>query len=177
MLIILEGLDRSGKSFYTELIKRANRGSVLIKRQHDPRLYPIDYNEGSLYDWQAIYDRVILANPDTLFIADRSFFTHIIYQSCLIKENVVKPEHIDRFNSYCEVLTSMPHLVIYTESNRYELDGMIVNRNLRNKISDMYKTIFGNIKNLNFLLLNIDDNSLYDTVELLQTKINNIISK
>lgn len=161
MLVIFEGLDKSGKTFYANLLKEANKGSVLIKRMHDERLYPIDYDEGSKYDWQAMYDRIILSNPDTLFIADRSFFTHIIYQTCLKPIGTVKDEHIEWFNKYVKVLTSMPHLVVYMESSRYELDSMISNRNLRDSIAKIYDKTLNDIENLNLLKINIDDYDLY----------------
>jgi thymidylate kinase len=174
MIVIFEGLDRSGKTFYADLMKQNNIGSVLIKRQHEQSLYPIDYNEGSKYDWQAMFDRIILANPDTLFLADRSFFTHMIYQTCLVHDNPIKHEHVVWFNKYCKLLTMIPHLVVYTESNKYELDGMIVNRNLRDKISDMYRRVLSNITDLNYITLDIDHSCLYDNLMKIQTEIDNI---
>lgn len=167
MLIIFEGLDKSGKSFYANLLKHKFPGSILIKRMHTEILYPIDYDEGSKYDWQAMYDRIILANPDTMFIADRSFFTHIVYQTCLKAKGTVKPEHIEAYNKYVQVLLNMPHLVIYMKSNRFELDGMITCRQLRDSINDMYLTTFRNIEGMNYLEVDLDKYSASEIMTMI----------
>lgn len=175
MLIIFEGLDKSGKSTLAGAIQSMLPGSVMIKKQFEPALYPINYSQASVYDWQAMFDRVILANPEMTFIADRSFFTQTVYQLCLGRGNdAITDEQMNMFNAYCKVLAKIPHLVVYCKSSQYELDSLVTNLEIHSKLDAMYeKTMLG--ASLNSLVINAEESSLASKIHTITDKIKEIL--
>lgn len=163
MLIIFEGLDKSGKSMLAKIVQKSLH-AVMIRKTYNTNLYPIDYSKASEYDWQAILDRVVLANPDIDFVADRSFFTQTAYQVCLgTGEHAITDAQSSMYNNYCKVVKSIPHLIVYCESAKYELDSMVTNVRTKNAIDAMYKKMLAKSE-LTTLILDVDDNTLYTSV-------------
>jgi thymidylate kinase len=175
MLIIFEGLDKSGKSTLASAIHSMLPGSIMIKKQFEPALYPINYSKASVYDWQAMFDRIILANPDVTFIADRSFFTQTVYQLCLGHDSdAITDEQMHMFNAYCAVMQKIPHLVIYCKSSQYELDNLVTNLEIRSRLDAMYeKTMLGS--SLNSLVINAEESSLASKIHTITDKIKEIL--
>lgn len=167
MLVIFEGVDHSGKSTLVQILHQELPGSIVIKKQYDEHLYPIDFGLASEYDWQAILDRIVLANPDVTFIADRSFFTQTVYQLCLgTGSHAITNAQMQMFNNYCKVVQSMPHLVVYCQSPTYELDRMITSIDIRHKLDNMYKKTFMQ-SGLNVLPLNTAEGTMHSKIEII----------
>lgn len=173
MLIIFEGLDKSGKSSMAGLMQNALHG-LSIRKTYNKVLYPIDYSKASVYDWQALLDRVILANPEHTFVADRSFFTQTVYQLCLgTGEHAITTEQMSMFNNYCKTVKQIPHLVVYCKSARYELDSMVTNITIRRKLDELYEQTLTD-SGLNVLILNTDEGTLFDKYQKVLQAINMI---
>jgi thymidylate kinase len=173
MLIIFEGLDKSGKSTMANLLHGAIKGSMLIRKTYAKELYPIDYGKASEYDWQALFDRVILANPDATFIADRSFFTQTVYQVCLgTGVNAITDAQMHMYNAYCDILRKIPHLIVYCKSARYEYDSMVTNPVIKQKLDNLYRqSIHQN--GLNCIEVDMDADTMHGTF----AKLYSIVSK
>jgi thymidylate kinase len=169
MLIICEGLDKSGKSTLVQILHMQIKNSIVIKKTYNENLYPIDFGAASCYDWQAMLDRIVLANPDVVFIADRSFFTQTVYQICLgVGEHTITNEQMQMFNNYCKVVQEMPHLVIYCQSSNFELDRMVRTKQIRAKLDDMYKRTLQQ-SGLNVLMLNMTETTLQNNINKIKT--------
>lgn len=164
MLIIFEGLDKSGKSMLAKITKELLDG-VLIKKQYADQLNPVNFTEASLYDWQALLDRVILANPDLTFVADRSFITQTVYQSLLGSgEHACRAKHIQAYNAYVETVKRMPHLVVYCESDMaYELDSMVTSLAVRQRLHQAYKQAIKDT-GLNRIIVHTDRTPLAESI-------------
>lgn len=141
MLIIVEGPDKSGKSTIVKILQKMYN-AILIRKQYCEHLYPIDYGKASLYDWQAILDRVVLANPDQVFIADRSFFTQTAYQLATgHDEYAITDEQWQAFCNYCKTVSSIKHLVILCEADYFEIDHIVDSIDKRDRIVDAFKKL------------------------------------
>lgn len=170
MLIIFEGLDKSGKSTMANMLQQ-HKHAIMIKKTYNKQLYPIDYSKASVYDWQAILDRVILPNKDLMFIADRSFLTQTAYQVCLGHgEHAITAEQTAMYNNYCEVVKTMPHLVVYCTSKRYELDSMVTNLRTRAKLNDLYIDLLKQ-SGMHHLILDMDNATMHDNYNKILTTI------
>jgi len=174
MLLILEGVDKSGKSTLADLLNEQLSKSipvVIIRKQYDERLYPINYTIAQMYDWQAILDRVVLANPNILFIADRSFITQTAFQLAFgTGEHQITSEQLAMFNNYCKVCSDA--CVVYCKSERFELDHMVQSIEDRQMLINNYIRLVGKFDNA--LVLNMDNAPLAklvsDVVTFLQDR-------
>jgi hypothetical protein len=111
----------------------------MIKKTYNPILYPINFTEAAKFDWETIMDRLVLSNPDILFVADRSYITQVIYQSYFgTGENAVTQAHQDMEKKLNAVLKTVPHLVVLPESDQYELDSMVTNVHQVDAIKQAY---------------------------------------
>ena len=164
MLLIVEGLDRSGKTTLVNLVREQlskHIQTVLIRKSYDERLYPINYSIAQTYDWQAILDRLVLANPDVLFIADRSFITQTAFQLVFGSgEHAQTDEQRQMFDNYCKVCEDA--CIVYCMSDRFELDGMIQSIHDRTCLDACYVDIVSTFKHN--MLLDMDNQSLATTV-------------
>jgi thymidylate kinase len=178
-LIIIEGLDKSGKSMLTNIL-RAKYNACLIRKQYSSDLYPIDFSKASEYDWQAILDRVVLANPDLVFIADRSFFTQTLYQMSFgSAEHAANSAQLTAFNNYCEVLSKMPHCIIYCHSVRYELDFMVNSMQKHKNLHELYMSSFNRLhkdKSVNVMYADMDKDTMAERLKQITNFIHTSIS-
>lgn len=164
MLIIFEGLDKSAKSALAKIMQ-AQLNGIVIRKTYNQHLYPINYSLASEYDWQAILDRVVLANPDMTFVADRSFFTQTVYQVCLgVGENTITDKQADAYNNYVKTVSEIPHLVVYCMSPRYELDSMVTTLKTRSKLDALYRNMIAE-SGLNYLFLDTYRTTLTEQIE------------
>lgn len=171
MLIIFEGLDKSGKSTMANLVARGLNNALLIRKTYAKELYPIDYGKASEYDWQALFDRVILANPNATFVADRSFFTQTVYQVCLgTGINAITDAQMSMYNAYCDVLKRIPHLVVYCKSARYEYDSMVTNPIAKSKLDVLYQQSIQQ-SGINHIVLDMDVDTMHGTYSKLMQAI------
>jgi hypothetical protein len=174
MVIIFEGLDKSGKTMLSTLLQSVMPTSLMIRKTYNQNLYPINYSIASEYDWQAILDRVILPNPKATFIADRSFFTQTVYQMCLgVGVHAITESQFNMFENYCKVLKEIPHLVVYCYSAKYELDSMVTNLQVKYNLDKLFiETI--EKSGLNHMSIDMDRATMAQKLRMIQDKINTI---
>lgn len=178
MLILYEGTDKSGKSTLLQLVMQALRYQgmpcLTIRKQYNADLYPIDFGKASMYDWQAILDRVVLANPDVLFLADRSFLTQAAWQTALGEdEHAMTDEQRHMLDMYCKVCNDINALTVYCKSDRFELDTIVDSINKRQLILDAYDSWLSKLDNV--LILDTDNLTIYDCFKLVLDKVNELI--
>lgn len=155
MLVILEGLDHAGKSTLLNLTKQwlsrhfATVPCLTIRKQYNADLYPINYTIASMYDWQAILDRLVLANPDVLFLADRSFLTQAAWQTALGEgEHAMTDEQRHMLDMYCKVCNDIQAIVVYCKSDQYELDDIVDSLDKRAAIASAYDAWLSKLNNV-----------------------------
>jgi hypothetical protein len=157
MLIICEGADKAGKSMIARRLHEQFANCVMIKKTYNDILYPIDFTAAALHDWITLLDRAILGNPDTLFVADRSWITQTIYQSYYGKDDsAVTPAHMLAELKCNEVLKTIPHIVILAESDRYELDTLVTSTHHVDAIKEAYVKYVSNLDTLGYNTLRIN---------------------
>jgi hypothetical protein len=163
MLIILEGCDKSGKSTLVNALQK-KLNAVVIRKSYIEQLYPINWQEAQMHDWETLLDRVIASNPDTMFIADRSFITQTVFQlhehDC---EGQITDEQFNKFLTYCHVVNSMKSLTVICQSPYFEVEGFIRDVNHFNGLRTTYVALpIEHINNV--IVLDQCNKMLYDRV-------------
>lgn len=173
MLVILEGVDKSGKSLLVDMLHNEFPESILIRKQYDSDIYPIDGPGAPIHDWLTIFDRLVLANPDKLFIADRSFITQILYQQVYGHgEHAATEFELTAYQKQETVLAKIPHLVVLCESCQYELDSMVTSLKQVERLREVYRNYFDHLsKTCNTMFIRTDASPVSTIVQTLLQKI------
>jgi len=112
-LVIIEGLDKSGKSTLAkELAKKFKMD--YFKSSYDPA-HHFDTEESARYDWNFLLDVLSKTKVDIVF--DRSFITQYVYSTYFRGSNILK--HYSSFEEY--------HAIFKEYINKFlALGGIIV---------------------------------------------------
>lgn len=107
MLILIEGIDRVGKSTLAEKLHQAIDGSILFDRTFDDSIVEFLKMEHSQSTTNArelelinAYDSMMEANQNTVFIVDRFHLSTALYESVLrnnYTSSMVASKQIDRY--------------------------------------------------------------------------------
>lgn len=164
MLIIIEGLDKSGKSTLVKALTKQHPNAILLKKSYIPELEIKEYYDVYHSDWQVLLDRVVFANPDKLFIADRSFITaygyYILDQSKSAEINKIAAT----FEKYAKALSAnadtLKTLIVYCKSSLYEYDDTVQNQKQRREYSRLYDDAIAYLGKTGIKTLTLDNSEL-----------------
>lgn len=163
MLIILDGCDKSGKSTLANALQK-KLNAVVIRKSYVDELYPINWQEAQMHDWETLLDRVIASNPDTMFIADRSFLTQTVFQLNEYEgKGVLTDEQFNKFLAYCHVVNKLDALTVVCQSPYYEVEGFVRDLEHFNSLRKTYASLAVEYIN-NAVIIDQCNKMLYDRV-------------
>lgn len=107
MLILIEGIDRVGKSTLAEKLHQAIDGSILLDRTFDDNIVKfmkMDYSQSTTNARELelinVYDSMMEANENTVLIVDRFHLSTALYESVLrnnYTNAMIASKRIDRY--------------------------------------------------------------------------------
>jgi len=161
MIILVEGVDKSGKSTLIDLFLQQNHAYKKYRSNHQ-KDKKIDLEVAIKHDWRFFLD--ICSQTDQNIIFDRSFISQYVYSMIFRKKNILNhfssiEEYQKIFKEYCIQLSELQYKVFYCFRNDYTnvIDDYL-DISYHKKLKEQFTNFFNLFKNeLVITTLNFED--------------------